>query len=240
MTGADDTQPRSSRWTRRGVLIVACGALASSAEDEAQRNRRLAGAHLARRLPEIRAALDAARPGFAFVAGNSHAELLGVALAQRIPVVNGGIGGASARLYARQIDALPFRARAGVAMLFLGTNDILRSAAPLSAATLGGFEAAATRILGWLRANAETVLVAAVPPLGPEASPARDPLAVAAYTTTLHGLCARTGCEVFDPFAGLRDGGAGLTTQAAPPDGVHLRDYDGLAANLVTRLGGSG
>jgi lysophospholipase L1-like esterase len=238
MHDAGDARRRSGRWTRRGVLIAACGALASSAEDEGPRNRRLAGAHLARRLPEISAALGAAEAGFAFVAGNSHAELAGQALARRMPVVNGGIGGASARLYARQIAALPFRVRAGVAVLMLGTNDILRSAAPLSAATLGGFEAAATRILGWLQAHAETVLVAAVPPLGPEARAERDPLAVEAYTKALHGLCAHIGCEFFDPFAAFRDGGAGLTTQAAPPDGVHLRDYDGLAADLVARLRG--
>lgn len=237
---SDDARTRSGQWTRRGVLVAACSALASSAEDEAPRNRRLAGAHLARRLPEIRAALDAAKPGFAFVAGNSHAELLGDALARRIPVVNGGIGGASARLYARQVDALRFRVPAGVAVLMLGTNDILRRAAPRSAVTLAGFEAAATRILGWLRANAETVLVAAVPPLGPEAEAERDPLAVAAYSTALRHLCERTGCEFFDPFAEFRDGGPGLTTRAAPPDGVHLRDYDGLAASLVTRLGGRG
>jgi hypothetical protein len=189
-------------------------------------------------MPEIRAALGAAKPGFVFVAGNSHAELLGNALAQRMPVVDGGIGGASARSYARQIDTLPFRSRAGVAVLILGTNDILRTAAPRSALTLGGFETAVMRILAWLHANAETVLVAAVPPLGPGALAERDPLAVGAYTTALRGLSERSGSRFFDPFAAVRDGEAGLTTQAAPPDGVHLRDYDGPATALVARLQG--
>jgi hypothetical protein len=224
------------RWTRRGVLIAGCGALTSSAEDEMQRNRRLATAHLSRRLPVIRAALEAAAPGFLFVAGNSHAELLGGALSRTVPVVNGGVGGASARRYAQLVDALPFPVRAGVAILIVGTNDILRSGAPLSAATIAGFETAATRLLAWLRTNAETVLVAAVPPLGPEARMDRDPVAVGAYTAILKSLCTRSGCRFFDPFADLRDGEAGLTSQAALPDGVHLRDYDALAATVLTWL----
>lgn len=236
MSEADGPRSRVGPWTRRGVLTVACAALASSTEEEGSRNRRLAAAYLAQRLPEIRAALDAASPGFLFVAGNSHAELLGHALARRMPVVNGGIGGASARRYAQQTDTLPFRSRAGVAVLILGTNDILRTAAPLASATLGGFEAAAMHILAWLHAHAETVLVSAVPPLGPEAQMARDPLAVDAYTAVLRRLSERSGSRFFDPFAPFRDGGAGLTTQAAPPDGVHLRDYDGPSTDLVTRL----
>ncbi|KQP42975.1 hypothetical protein ASF49_01145 [Methylobacterium sp. Leaf104] len=209
----------------------------AGASEDAQRNRQLAGEHLMRRLPAIRAALSAAQPGFVFLAGNSHAELLGTLLARRLPrVVNGGIGGTSARRYAAELDGLTFPVRAGVAVLFLGTNDILRHAAPLSQSTLGGFEAAAARSLERLRANADLVLVAAVPPIGPEARADRDPAAVAAYSAALRGLCARHGCRFFDPFAALRDGEAGLTTQTAPPDGVHLRDYEALAADLETRL----
>lgn len=131
--------------------------------------------------------------------------------------------------------ALPFAARARVAVLFLGTNDILRRAEPLSPATLGGFEAATGRVLAWLRRHVDVVLVAAVPPLGPEAVAMRDPAAATAYTAALHGLC---GCRFFDPFAGLRDGAGGLTSHAAHPDGVHLRDYDALAAELAPLLRG--
>nr|WP_246732879.1 SGNH/GDSL hydrolase family protein [Methylobacterium sp. BTF04] len=222
------------------AIAIGIGAVAFSAEDQGERNRLVAEAHLARRLPVIRAELDAAEPGFVLLAGNSHAEILGNALARRLPVVNGGIGGASARRYATQLDALPFRARAGVAMLFLGTNDILRTAAPLSKGTLGGFEAAVTRILAWLRTNADVVLVAAVPPIGPEAQRERDPAAVAAYTAVLRSVCERNGCRLFDPFAGLRDGETGLTTQALPQDGVHVRDYDAVARDLATLLRGIG
>lgn len=230
--------PPPGRWTRRRLLAAGAGLMATgvAAEDLVKSNARLAQEHLARRLPEIRNALATAPPGFTLLAGNSHAEIVGTALARSRPVINAGIGGTSARGYAAQIDALPFATRAGTALLFLGTNDILRRADPLSSATLGGFEAAASRILDWLRSRADRVLVAAVPPLGPEAAVLRDPAAVDAYSAALRGLCERSGCRYFDPFAGLRDGGAGLTTRAAPPDGVHLRDYDTLATELAGLL----
>lgn len=249
MNGSDLGLPESpsGRGMRRLAIVVALSAMLAApaivaapmagSTEEAERNRQLASEHLMQRLPAIRAALSAAQPGFVFLAGNSHAELLGNVLARRLPaVVNGGIGGTSARRYAAELDGLSVPVRAGVAVLFLGTNDILRHAAPLSERTLGGFEAAASRSLEWLRANADLVLVAAVPPIGPEAQADRDPAAVAAYSTALRDLCDRHGCRFFDPFADLRDGEAGLTTQAAPPDGVHLRDYEALAADLETRL----
>lgn len=68
-----------AQWTRRGVLAIsaACAAVtAASAEDQAQRNARLAREHLDRRLPEIRVALAEAKPGFVFLAGTSHAEIV--------------------------------------------------------------------------------------------------------------------------------------------------------------------
>lgn len=224
--------------TRRGALaLAACAAVtAVGADDRVRGNAGLAREHLDRRLPEIRAALAGARPGFVFLAGNSHAEIVGPLLAGRTPLVNGGIGGTSARGYAAQLDRLSFGARARVAVLIVGTNDILRRADPLSERTRSGFEAAVARIVDRLRAHADRVLVAAVPPLGPEAAAIRDPAAVAAYNETLRGLCERHGCRFIDPFAGLRDGEPGLTSQAAPPDGVHLRDYDGLADALAALL----
>ena len=48
---------------------------------------------VARRLPQIRAALRAAPPGFTLVVGDSHAEFLCAYPLGPRPVVNGGIGG---------------------------------------------------------------------------------------------------------------------------------------------------
>ena len=75
---------RNAQWTRRAILAgAACAAVtAASAEDQAQSNARLAREHLDRRLPEIRAALAEAKPGFVFLAGNSHAEIVAPALAR--------------------------------------------------------------------------------------------------------------------------------------------------------------
>lgn len=231
-------RPALRRCTRRGVLAAGASLVipAVVAEDPAHRSAQLARAHLDQRLPEIRLALAAAPPGFTLLVGNSHAEIFGAALTRLRPVINAGIGGTSARGYAAQIDTLAFGSRAGIALLFLGTNDILRRGNPLSSSAIGGFSVAAARILDWLRAWTDLVLVAAVPPLGPEAAVLRDPAAVDAYSAALRDLCERPGCRYFDPFAELRDGGVGLTTQAAVPDGVHLRDYDTLAAELARLL----
>ena len=78
-------------------------------------------------------------------------------MARRPDVVNGGIGGTSARRYAGAIDGLAFPVRAGVAVLFVGTNDILRRADPLSARMAGGFAAAA----GWTGAAAAGAMASA-------------------------------------------------------------------------------
>ncbi|GLS44289.1 GDSL-type esterase/lipase family protein [Methylobacterium brachythecii] len=226
----------------RGLLavgVVATAAKAVGAAVESRRNTQLARIHLGRRLPVIRAELAAAQPGFLFLAGNSHAECGGLALAQSMPLVNGGIGGASARGYARQLGEMPVMARAGVAVLFVGSNDIMRRASPLSEKTRAGFVVAVGHILEWLRANADVVLVAAVPPLGPEAVAMRDPAAVTAYGDVLRRLSVDYGCRFIDPFATLRDGADGTTTHACA-DGVHLRDYEAWAAEFVSMLRGIG
>ena len=79
---------------------------------------------------------------------------------------------------------------------------------------------------------AVAVLVAAVPPIGPEARTGRDPAAVAAYTAILERLCARHGCRVFDPFAELRDGEPGLTTLAVPPVVLAIVVDNGVAGMI--------
>lgn len=192
--------------------------------------------HLARRLADIRAELKAARSNFVFLAGNSHAEFVGNELVRLLPMVNGGLGGTTARVYATHLDRLVFAERAGVAVLFTGTNDILRRTAPLSRRRQARFVSATRRTLRKLRSEADTVLVAAVPPIGREAVDGRDPAAVAVYSALLRHLCDRHGCRWFDPFVDLRDDAAGLTT-GAQPDGVHLLDYAGVATGLAALLG---
>ena len=128
----------------------------------------------------------------------------------------------------------------GIALLFLGTNNIPRLADPLSPGTMGGFSVAAGRILDWLRAWTDLVLVAAVPLLGPEAALLHHPAAAEAYSAALPDLCERPECRYFDPFTEARDGRVGLTTQVALPDGVHLRNCEILAAELTRLLWESG
>ncbi|UMY19157.1 SGNH/GDSL hydrolase family protein [Methylobacterium organophilum] len=189
--------------------------------------------HIAQRLRAINAELATMTPGTLLLAGNSHAECLGPFLTG-LPVVNVGIGGTFAPGYAEQLPHLTCQVRAGVAVLFLGSNDILRREKPLSPRSERRFDAAVIQTLTWLRDRAEVVLVAAVPPLGETAALHRDPAAVLAYTARLGQLAEANGGHVFDPFTALRAGDSGLSiTDAMAEDGVHLRDYAPLAQNVL-------
>lgn len=199
----------------------------------------IAARHLEQRLASIKSELAAASPGFVFLVGNSHAELLGPDAIEGCRVVNGGIGGTSARGYAAQLCHLPFSTRASVAVLWIGTNDILRGRiSPLSDARGERFDASVARIVTWLGARADAVLVAAVPPIGTTDAD-REPAAVLAYCARLERLSADHGCRFFDPFSDIRDGMTGWARPGAmQDDGVHLADYRHLRVALASFLGG--
>ena len=166
------------------------------------------------------------------LAGNSHAAGAADRGPPCAPWVNAGIGGATARSYAAVIDQVPETARVRLAVLLIGSNDILRRDRPLSADSLARFRADSAKILGWLEARAVRVLVAAVPPIGVTATRKRDPAAVAVYSGMLADLCQERGCRFVDPFTALRDGAGGLGRPEALPDGVHLADYPAMLAAL--------
>ncbi|KAB1070691.1 SGNH/GDSL hydrolase family protein [Methylobacterium planeticum] len=185
-----------------------------------------ARAYAQNRLIAVQVHLDEAPPDYVFLAGDSQAELQPPA--QRpcgLELVNGGVSGSSAAVYADLVETLSFRGRPRAVMLTIGTNDLMRKNSPLDPKAAAQFEAAATRIVRRLMQVTDTLVVTALPPVGRDLERVLEPGAVGAYSERLRALCERLGCRFADPFAALRDGGSGLATPGALRDGLHLAAY---------------
>lgn len=189
------------------------------------------------RLIAVQVHLDEAPAGYVFLAGDSQSEL--ESPAQRpcgLELVNGGVSGSSAAVYADLVSTLSFKVRPRAAALTIGTNDLMAKNAPLGTEATARFDAAAERIVRTLMANTDRLVVTAVPPVGRELARRLEPAAVAHYSERLRALCIRLGCRFADPFAPLREGGTGFARPGALRDGLHLARYrpvmDGLAPAL--------
>ncbi|MCJ2136915.1 SGNH/GDSL hydrolase family protein [Methylobacterium sp. J-026] len=176
------------------------------------------------RLPGIRATLRAAPNGYVALVGDSHAEFLGTPDFGDRSCINLGVGGSTAADCARHLASLHSDARATAAVLFIGTNNILRWRHPARPAAADRFTDDVDRILQTLAAWAERIFVAAVPPIGPWTT-GRDPAAVMAFTERLRTLTEQGGFTFFDPFAGIRDGETGFALAGLHHDGFHMADY---------------
>lgn len=196
------------------------------------RHGRIVGHRFAERGPGIRAALRAAKPGSALLAGNSHAEFVGTPDLGGRRCINIAAGGSTAADRGCHLAALRVPVRCAAAVLIIGTNAIQLRRHPERARVVDRFEADVRAILRSLEAWAAQVLVAAVPPIGADAT-GRDPAAVAVFSDRLAALCAAGGHAVFDPFAAWRAGTGGLAGPGLHRDGVHLADCAPLAAALA-------
>ncbi|TXN71815.1 SGNH/GDSL hydrolase family protein [Methylobacterium sp. WL6] len=189
------------------------------------------------RLTAVQVHLDEAPADYVFLAGDSHAEL--ETPAQRpcgLELVNGGVSGASAPVYADLVATIRFPVRPRAAVLTIGTNDILAKNHPREAAAAARYEAAATRIIRQLTANTDRLVVTALPPIGRALDGRLDPLAVADYSDRLKSLCARLGCRFADPFAAIRDGATGFAKPGTMRDGLHLAAYRPVLGALAPAL----
>ena len=188
------------------------------------------------RIVAIQVHLDEARPGYVLIAGDSHAELQSGA--ERVcgaETVSAGISGATARGYADLLARLTFPTRPSAAVLTIGTNDIARKRDPTDAGA-AAFEAAVLGLVARLKALADTVVVTAVPPIGPEAAVRLDAAAVGDYSARIRALCQRAGCTYADPFAELRAGDTGFARAGALRDGLHLARYRPVLRALAPAL----
>lgn len=189
--------------------------------------------HVEARLPVIATDMLTSPSGAVLLAGNSHAEIAGHSgLPNCTPWVNAGIAGTKARNYRTAIERITAPARFRSAVLFIGTNDIMRRDKPLSQSSKSRFAADVSYILGWLRGRADEVIVAAVPPIGAAATRRREPAAVSVYSDILRRLCQSSGCRFEDPFIGMRGDGNALAGDEALPDAIHLADYPAMLHNL--------
>lgn len=185
------------------------------------------------RVSTIRAALAGREADFVFLAGDSHAELMGAPAFAGGIAVNGGIGGATAPVYAAELARLAFPGPAALAVLFIGSNDIAAIHRPLTARGRGRFERGATAILDGLEARARHIWIAALPPIRPTPAYPQVVEAVPVYNAVLAAIAASRGHPFRDPFAALRDGEGGWAVPGAMSDGTHLADYGPVAASLA-------
>ena len=217
-----------------GLLLVGAGILIGRTLATAPVNVR---AYALGRLTAVQVHLGEAPPAYVFLAGDSHAELQ--TPAQRpcgLELVNGGVSGATAPVYADLVATLRFPVRPRAAVLTIGTNDILAKNDPRDPAAAARYEAAATRIIRQLMGTADRLVVTALPPIGRELAGRLDPLAVADYSDRLKALCARLGCRFADPFGAIRDGTTGFAKPNTMRDGLHLSAYRPALAALAPDL----
>lgn len=204
------------------LLIGAGGAIGWSMRVPAL-NARL---YAKNRLIAVQVHLEEAPADYVLIAGDSQAELQDTAQsACGLEVVNAGLSGATAAVYADLFPTLKVPVRPRVATLTIGTNDLNRKGDPTSEAGTARFAASVERIVRDLQAVGGRVVVTAVPPIGREVGNRLDPAAVGAYSRAIRTLCGRIGCTYADPFAHLRDGDTGYALPGGLRDGLHVAGY---------------
>ncbi|MCJ2013032.1 SGNH/GDSL hydrolase family protein [Methylobacterium sp. J-076] len=198
-----------------------------------------ARAYAGMRLVAVQVALDEAPAAYIFLAGDSQSELQPAD--QRpcgLPLVNGGVSGATAAAYAEHLSRLAFPVHPQAASLTIGTNDILLKNRPRGVDAAARFEAAAERIVRGLQGVTGRVVVTALPPVGREIAALVDAGAVGDYSDRLKALCGRLGCAFTDPYADLRDGDTGFAKPGALRDGLHLARFRPAMQALTPALCG--
>ncbi|MGO4388906.1 SGNH/GDSL hydrolase family protein [Microvirga sp. 2YAF29] len=183
-------------------------------------------AYADQRLPLINSQLNEAKPGFIFLSGDSHSELLNTTyrLCGR-ELVNGGVSGAKAELYRDFVNRLALDAAPAAVVYSIGTNNLLRKKKPLSAAPTRSFEDNVARTVAAFRRKAPRVIVLAVPPISTELKDKFEIAAVSAYSQVLQSACKRAGCEVIDPYDFARESDGNTARPQATRDGIHLSSY---------------
>lgn len=219
------------------LLIFAAGAIAGwSSRKKPPADAR---AYATMRLVAVQVALDEAPAEYDFLAGDSQTELQpGDQRPCGIPLVNGGVSGATSSAYADYLAHLTFPVRPKAASLTIGTNDLLLKNRPRGTDAAARFEASAERIVRGLQAVSGRVVVTALPPVGREIAAFVDAGAVGDYSERLKALCGRLGCTFTDPFADLRDGNTGYAKPGALRDGLHLAKFRPAMQALAPALCG--
>ncbi len=182
--------------------------------------------YAADRLLQINAALASAKPGFIFLTGDSHAELLGNESICGQPVVNGGSHGAGISRYRDLLAGLDFRQRPSATVLILGTNDIfLKNKLSRPENFAARVEPLGT-IMKTLNRVSSRLVMTPLPPIPEETARILDLVALKTLSDELQQRCEKkSSCDFVDPFEETRTDTFGLSRPGAIADGLHLSDY---------------
>ncbi|WP_336486066.1 SGNH/GDSL hydrolase family protein [Methylobacterium nigriterrae] len=216
------------------ALLLAAGGLLGWSLHGPEANART---YARNRLIAVQVHLDEAPPDYLFLAGDSQSELQPPA--QRpcgLELVNGGVSGASAEVYADLVETLTFPARPRAAVLTIGTNDLMRKNRPLEPEATARFDEAAGRIVRRLLKITDQLVVTALPPVGRNLERYLEARAVNHYSERLRLMCERLGCRFADPFAELREGESGYAKPGAMRDGLHVAAYRPVLRALAPTL----
>lgn len=186
-----------------------------------------AGDHADVRLPQINAALSAAQPGFLFLTGDSHAELMGGEPLCGLPVVNGGSHGANTRLYAQLLGDFEFKALPSTVVLIVGTNDIFIKNQPMEPRNLADNVKRIDTIAKTLSKISPRLVMTTLPPIPPETTQILDTAALEALSQAQKRICEQLpACRFVDPYKDMREGANfSLARAGATSDGLHIADY---------------
>jgi hypothetical protein len=190
-----------------------------------------AEAYARQRIPVINAKMRDTTPGFILFTGDSHVDLY------RQPstlcgrdTVNAGLSGANSKVYANALEQLTFPHKAALAVLTIGTNDLLRKRKP----DPEFYEANIERILTTLEGKADLVVATAIPPIDEQLARYFNVDAIESYSKTLAGVCARfESCIYQDPYKDLRHAEEfGLAKPGTMADGLHAKSYRDIYERL--------
>ncbi|MGH1591324.1 SGNH/GDSL hydrolase family protein [Methylobacterium phyllosphaerae] len=147
-----------------------------------------ARAYAEMRLIAVQVSLDEAPPDYVFWAGDSQVELQpGSQRPCGLDFLNGGISGATAGSYAEYLARLSFKVRPRLAVLTVGTNDILVKNNPQLHKPTEQFEAAVEAIVKRLQALSPRVVVTALP---------RSVARSASWSMRARSRITRAGCKI--------------------------------------------
>lgn len=235
---------RRRRWVA-GIFVglaLVCGGLSASPELRGRTWRIVFGGpnaidHANERLPVINAELAAATGGFIMTAGDSHANRFGRLALCHLPMVNAGVDGAGARVYARVTDSLAAGKHAAAIVLTIGTNDLLAKNKPSNPDRMARLAAQDRAIIAKLAARTDRLVVTAIPPVAERVAGIFDLEALEELSRELQKACRSTSrCAFIDPFRPLRSVRFGLAQPAALHDDLHLADYAEAARRLEPML----
>ena len=225
---------RILRLSLAGLALLGAGAVIGWSAKPSRLNARL---YAHDRLVAVQFHLDDAPDDYILLAGDSQAEFQSPA--QRIcgiELVNGGIGGTTAAIYADLASTLSIKTRPRAVALFIGTNDLKMKKTPRSYAAMTRFDEATERIVRRFQAVSDRVVVTAIPPIGRSLGDRLDAAAVRALSNRIQALCTRIGCVYADPFADLRDGDSGYALPGTLRDELHIAAYRRVMTALEPAL----